>query len=280
MWSGTYGQHLYANKSDLMARMTGPMVCSEYYDFTVRVQDGARPVDLYWKGGGVDDGKTGNKFEVSGDGTMLTTASWGTPRNISMTSTTWIMDGMTVRGTGSGNLTVGNSATVGGTGAFGGSSESQVLTVKGAANAVATLMPGSISMEDGSHIYGTYTVGTENCTNTLVLGEHSCLKIGVGPKNSETKLSDVDALVVHGSMTVNASNTTLDLTTNSAELSEIKGGKYTIVEADKIEGTFATVIKPKNSWKVTYMSEEVEGVTVVKKVNLDIPSKGLSVVVR
>jgi hypothetical protein len=28
------------------------------------------------------------------------------------------------------------------------------------------------------------------------------------------------------------------------------------------------------------MSEEVEGVTVVKKVNLDIPSKGLSVVVR
>ena len=280
MWTGAYGQHLYANKSDLMARMTGPMVCSEYYDFTVRVQDGARPVDLYWKGGGVDDGKTGHKFEVSGDGTMLTTASWGTPRNISMTATTWIMDGMTVRGTGSGNLTVGNSATIGGTGAFGGSSESQVLTVKGAANAVATLMPGSISMEDGSHIYGTYTVGTEKCTNTLVLGEHSCLKIGVGPKNSETRISDIDSLSVHGSMIINASNTTLDLATNSADLNEIKGGRYTIVEADKIEGAFATVIKPKNSWKVTYVSETVGEETIVKSIVLAIPEKGLTISIR
>ena len=284
MWTGAYGQHLYANKSDLMARMTGPMVCSEYYDFTVRVQDGARPVDLYWKGAGVDDGGTGHKFDVSGDGTMLTTASWGTPRNISMTSTTWIMDGMTVRGTGSGNLTVGNSATVGGTGAFGGYSESQVLTIQGSSGKVATLMPGSISMEDGSHVYGTYTVGTESCTNTLVLGEHSCLKIGVGPKNSETNLSDVDALVVHGSMTVNASNTTLDLTTNSAELNEIKGGKYTIVEADAITGTFATVLKPKNTWKVEYVSEEVgegdEATPVVKRIVLTVPVKGFMISVR
>ena len=57
-----------------------------------------------------------------------------------------------------------------------------------------------------------------------------------------------------------------------------------IVEADKIEGTFATVLKPKNTWKVEYVSEEVgegeEKETVVKRVLLTIPSKGLSIVVR
>ena len=81
-----------------------------------------------------------------------------------------------------------------------------------------------------------------------------------------------------------ASDFTLDLTANSAELNEIKGGKYTIVEADKIEGTFATVLKPKNTWTVEYVSEEVgegeEKETVVKRVLLTIPSKGLSVIVR
>ena len=107
----------------------------------------------------------------------------------------------------------------------------------------------------------------------------TCAKIGVGPKNATTKTSPVDKLKVYGNLVI-GENCTLDLTTNSAGLSEIKGGKYTIVEADSIIGTFATVLKPKNSWKVTYVSEEVEGVMVVKKINLDIPSKGLAVYVR
>ena len=57
-----------------------------------------------------------------------------------------------------------------------------------------------------------------------------------------------------------------------------------IVETDKITGTFATVLKPKNTWKVEYVSEEVgegeEKETVVKRVILTIPIKGLSVIVR
>ena len=57
-----------------------------------------------------------------------------------------------------------------------------------------------------------------------------------------------------------------------------------IVEADKIEGTFATVLKPKNTWKVEYVSEEVgEGEdveTVVKSIVLTIPTKGLKISIR
>jgi hypothetical protein len=111
------------------------------------------------------------------------------------------------------------------------------------------------------------------------MGAWTKLVAGIGSRNRETGLSDFDKLMVHGDLSI-GENCTLDLTTNSADLNEIKGGKYTIVEADSITGAFATVLKPKNSWKVTYVSEEVEGVMVVKKINLDIPSKGLAVIVR
>ena len=75
-------------------------------------------------------------------------------------------------------------------------------------------------------------------------------------------------------------NCTLDLTSNTAALNEIAGGTYTIVEADKIEGTFANVIKPKNSWRVTYVSEEVGEETIVKSIVLEVPAKGLIISVR
>ena len=53
-----------------------------------------------------------------------------------------------------------------------------------------------------------------------------------------------------------------------------------IVEADKIEGTFATVLKPKNTWKVEYVSETVGEETIVKSIVLAIPEKGLTISIR
>ncbi|MBQ2346601.1 MAG: hypothetical protein II391_04535, partial [Kiritimatiellae bacterium] len=131
-----------------------------------------------------------------------------------------------------------------------------------------------------AHVYGTFTAGrTGQTKNNLSIGNWSHLEIGVGPKNSETKLSDVDKLKVYGNLVI-GENCTLDLTTNSAELNEIKGGKYTIVEADSITGTFATVLKPKTSWKVEYVSETVGEETVVKSIVLAIPEKGLAISIR
>ena len=56
------------------------------------------------------------------------------------------------------------------------------------------------------------------------------------------------------------------------------------MEADKIEGTFATVLKPKNTWKVEYVSEEVgegdEATSVVKRIVLTVPVKGFMISVR
>ena len=53
-----------------------------------------------------------------------------------------------------------------------------------------------------------------------------------------------------------------------------------IVEADKITGTFATVLKPKTSWKVEYVSETVGEETIVKSILLAIPEKGLTISIR
>ena len=57
-----------------------------------------------------------------------------------------------------------------------------------------------------------------------------------------------------------------------------------IVEADKIEGTFATVLKPKTSWKVEYVSETVgegdEATSVVKRIVLTVPEKYLKISIR
>ncbi len=98
-------------------------------------------------------------------------------------------------------------------------------------------------------------------------------------RDAETKVSTADKLKVYGNLVI-GENCTLDLTTNSAELNEIKGGTYTIVEADAITGTFATVLKPKNTWKVEYVSEGDEATSVVKRIVLTVPVKGFMISVR
>ena len=135
----------------------------------------------------------------------------------------------------------------------------------------ATLSPGTIDVDTGAHVYGTFTAGrTDQTKNKLALGNWSHLEIGIGPKNSETKLSDVDRLKVYGKLEI-GENCTLDLVKNTAELDSIAGGVYTIVEADKIEGTFASVLKPKDSWKVIYVAEGEGEDAVVKRIDVAIP---------
>ena len=73
----------------------------------------------------------------------------------------------------------------------------------------------------------------------------------------------------------------LDIAAYGIAVDKAKGGTYTILSATEgIVGTFATVQKPKNSWKVNYESEEVDGEQVVKRITLTVPGAGFSVVVR
>ena len=195
----------------------------------------------------------------------------------------WYVDNPSAYGLGIQETTVAAGAKLGGTGYVGMKDDKGVNMIalsNGSESNFATLSPGTIDVDTGAHVYGTFTAGRSGQTkNNLALGNWSHLEIGVGPKNSETKLSDVDKLKVYGNLVI-GENCTLDLTSNTAALNEIAGGRYTIVEADKIEGAFANVIKPKNSWRVTYVSEEVGEETIVKSIVLEVPAKGLIISVR
>ena len=148
----------------------------------------------------------------------------------------------------------------------------------------ATLSPGTVDVESGAHVYGTFTAGRSGQTkNKLALGNWSHLEIGIGPRDAATRTSPFDKLFVHGILQI-GSDCTLDLVTNSADPKDIRGGTYTIVEADQIVGSFATVLKPGNGWKVVYESEtEGEGdaaMEVVKRITLTVPDSGTMLIVR
>ena len=250
--------------------------------FTITVADGAAPVDLVAKSfsGGNADGTSNGDFAKKGPGVIKVTGNCSAERSLKINEGTWLADNET-SGCSRANVTVAAGATLGGIGSVLGSHypDAQTVTVNGASGKLGCLMPGSIDNETGDHIYGTLTIGSAAVTNHVGMGSYTCAKIGVGPKNATTKTSPVDKLKVYGSLVI-GENCTLDLTTNSAELEDIKGGTFTIVEADAISGEFKTVEKPKPSWKVEYVSEEVEGTPVVKRIVLTVPEKGFMISVR
>ena len=274
-WTGTYGQHITAHQSDLTAVLTGNTVCSDYYEYPVKVENGAQPIDFIFNGA-IDGGDTGHSFTVSGNGTMQTLAGWGTPRNISMSDITWLMDNVgKTQGSGSGNLTVGNSATLGGLGVWGGGAESQILKFQGSSGKVATLAPGSLTT-DGDHVTGTYTVGSETVTNTLNMAAYSRMLVRVAEEKQDGKMTTiVDGLKVYGTMNVADANTAIavELADPEQNIRDLKGGEFVIAEAtDAINGMFADVQVPAGAkWKVRY-----EG----KKIILSIPARGFAVIIK
>lgn len=290
LWGGTYNGGAAYNTHNISSHASATTAVFNAYwrfdgynSYSVNAERGTAFVDLIIRNG-LAEGGSGQTIRKYGDGIVKSTVNFNNLKNhFQINAGTWLVDNPGEYGLGIQETTVAAGAKIGGTGYVGMKDDKGVDMIalsNGSESNFATLSPGTIDVDTGAHVYGTFTAGRSGQTkNKLTLGNWSHLEIGVGPKNRETKLSDVDKLKVYGNLVI-GENCTLDLTTNSAGLNEIKGGKFTIVEADKIVGEFTTIIKPKNSWKVTYVSEEVEGVMVVKKINLDIPSKGLAVYVR
>ena len=293
LWGGTYNggatynaKNITSHASDVTAVFNAYWRFDGYGDYSVTTERGTAPVDLLIKNG-LAEGGSGKYAKKAGAGIVKSTVNFGNLKShFQINAGTWYVDNPGEYGLGIQETTVATGAKIGGTGCVGMKDAKDVATLglsNGSESNYATLSPGTIDETTGAHIYGTFTSGRESAHNKLTLGNWAHLEIGVGPKNSETKLSDVDKLMVYGNLEI-GENCTLDLTTNSAELDEIKGGRYTIVEADKIEGTFATVLKPKNTWKVEYVSETVgegdEATSVVKSIVLAIPEKGLTISIR
>lgn len=275
------------NATDIIASAANEMaVMGTEWRFSgsrsVYVERGTEPVDLKITSL-LREGGSSNTTTKKGNGIVKSTQNFGSlTTHFKIDAGTWYVDNPGEYGLGIQETKVSAGAKIGGTGCVGMKDVKSYATLElnnGSEEKYATIAPGTIDEITGEHIYGTFTSGRESAHNKLTLGNWAHLEIGIGPKNSETKLSDVDKLKVYGNLVI-GENCTLDLTTNSADLDTVKGGVYTIVEADKIEGTFATVLKPKNTWKVEYVSETVGEETIVKSIVLAIPEKGLTISIR
>ena len=280
-----YGQRTTVNENANMAQLDSTLRVAggDGFGYTFAIADGPKPVDFLMTRAATE-GQSNNNLAKSGTGTMKTTQNWsGLKSHVKINGGAWYVDNPSEYGLGIQDTTVAAGAKLGGTGFVGMKEDkgfNMIALSNGSESNFATLSPGTIDVDTGAHVYGTFTAGrTDQTKNKLALGNWSHLEIGIGPKNSETKLSDVDRLKVYGKLEI-GENCTLDFTTNSADLDTVRGGVYTIVEADKIEGTFASVLKPKDSWKVIYVTEGEGEDAVVKRIDVAIPGKGLKVYVR
>ena len=259
VWSGTYGQHITAHKSDLTAKLNGNLESNGYYGYSITVEDGAQPIDLILTGS-IDSGRADQTLTLSGAGTLKTTGGWGHNNSNVMRDLTWYMDNVRENGTfigsgcGNGSLTVGGTATLAGIGRVCGNNDTQTLTVNG------TLSPGSLT-DDGEPIYGTFTAGSEAHATTVTLNASAKLKIGFGVgKDAETgrRTDLVDRLAVNGALTL-AEGANLELAADAKTVSTIRGGTYTILTATGGITCFEnlTVDAPKPSWKVNKVMGKV-----------------------
>ena len=235
------------------------------------------PVDFVLNGHVYGQGD-GDGFDKRDPGVMRMTSSngyGGKSASEGMTRVhggTLLLDNVEGSATGKSRVEVAKNSTLGGTGFLCGleNSPNAVLSVVGAEGAPATVAPGTIDDATGDHVYGTLTVGSAVHSTTATFGNYGRLAVRVGATQA------ADALIVHGSVDISATGTELVVSADP----KASGGTYTILEADAISGTFATVQKPKNSWKVNYESEEVDGEQVVKRITLTVPGVGFSVIVR
>ena len=218
-----------------------------------------------------------------GDGVMRLTAEneFGGANNWQGTTKvsggTLLVDNVSGSGTGKSWVWVEAGATLGGTGRIGGlqDSENARLSIGGSSEAAAVVHPGTIDDATGEHIAGMLTAGSTDQACPTAFNNYSKLAISVCERGA------VDSLDVYGKVTISETGSVLDIAAYGIAVGKAKGGTYTILSATEgIVGTFATVQKPKNSWKVNYESEEVDGEQVVKRITLTVPGVGFSVIVR
>ena len=261
-----------------------------YNSYSVAVERGTAPVDLLFKNG-LGEGGSGQTITKTGSGVVKSIVNFNNLKNhFKINAGTWYVDNPGEYGLGIQETTVAAGATIGGTGCVGMKDAKNTNTLAlnaGTESNYATLVAGTIDTETGDHIYGTFTSGRSAAHNHLGLGAWAHVKAGIGaPVRDEetgTSVCPNDKLMVYGPLDIGA-NCVLDLASNSTtELKSVKSGVYTIVEAERINGQFASVILPENAkWRVNYVAEapaEEGAEEVVTKITVTV-SNGLSIHIR
>ena len=203
---------------------------------------------------------------------------------------TLLVDNASGSGTGYSRVHVNGGATLGGFGTIGGidtefkaasgaveKGDYVRLVAVGNETATATIWPGTIDDATGKHINGVLTVGRSDLSHPVTFGAHSTLKLTFG----KTLVSD--ALVVHGTVAINETDTKLVLEPN-CDLKDLHGGTFTVLSAtDGITGDFSEIVAPKG-WHVNkvmgkVMTEEGETEKVVA-ITVSMAGRGLAMIIR
>ena len=271
-----YGGLLSICESDIPSRIFGSLSFNTGYD--IEVPDGTAPVDFMVVGDLAGSNRGINK---SGDGTMLVRcedhiSTWGgtAGRAFEIKGGRFFIessaDGI---GMGTNNVVVASGAAYGGVGRHVGAPIQNRglignVTLNGAQDAPASLIPGMIDESTGAIAPGTFTIGSADQTNNVTFVNSCKLQIAADA-------SGVSGLVVNGTFTLSG-NDELAIV-GPADPRQILPGTYEIVKTRE----------PMNEYfaSVTYNGGALPSNLKVRKVSstlitLRVAPKGLSVFVR
>ena len=271
-----YGGLLSICESDIPSRIFGSLSFNTGYD--IEVPDGTAPVDFMVVGDLAGSNRGINK---SGDGTMLVRcedhiSTWGgtAGRAFEIKGGRFFIessaDGI---GMGTNNVVVASGAAYGGVGRHVGAPINLRglwgnVTLNGAQDAPASLIPGMIDESTGAIAPGTFTIGSADQTNNVTFVNSCKLQIAADA-------SGVSGLVVNGTFTLSG-NDELAIV-GPADPRQILPGTYEIVKTRE----------PMNEYfaSVTYNGGALPSNLKVRKVSstlitLRVAPKGLSVFVR
>ncbi len=243
--------------SDVPAYFSQNFALDNWWNTEIAVEDGAAPVDLVF-GSFYQTSENAKSYismlKKTGAGTLMVTTNGNDiiNRDVEVTAGTWLADAPG-SGTGHRKTYVRAGATLGGVGRVLGSQlpNAVCVEVEGNPGAKGVVAPGSLDPVTGASVYGTLTVGSENCANGVNFGSNTKLKVSIGPDHAYTRLD------VYGPVTV-GSGTTLEVTTSDAE--KAKSGEYVVAHATGgFSAQFANIVLPESlrSWYAHYENNSI-----------------------
>ena len=271
-----YGGLLTICESDIPSRIFGSLSFNTGYD--IEVPNGTAPVDFMVVGDLAGSNRGINK---AGDGTMLVRcedhiSTWGGTAGRAFEikgGRVFIESSADGIGMGTNNVVVASGAAYGGVGRHVGAPIQNRglignVTLNGAENAPASLVPGLIDESTGAIAPGTFTIGSADQTNNVTFVNSCKLQIAADA-------SGVSGLVVNGMFTLSG-NDELAIV-GPADPRQILPGTYEIVKTKE----------PMNEYfaSVTYNGGALPSNLKVRKVSstliiLRAAPKGLAIVLR
>lgn len=271
-----YGGLLTIRESDIPSRIIGTFSFNTGYD--IEVPDGTAPVDFMVVGDLVGSNRGINK---AGSGTMLVRcedhiSTWGgtAGRNFEIKGGRFFIessaDGI---GMGTNNVVVASGAAYGGVGRHVGAPVQNRglignVTLNGAENAPASLIPGSIDENTGVIAPGIFTIGSGEQTNNVMFVDSCRLQIAADRES-------VSKLVVNGLFTLSGSDELAIV--GPEDPKKLPSGEHVVVSTkEAMNAPFASVTYNGNPLTISVGRVKHLSNSVIFRV----PTRGLTISVR